>query len=134
MTSGRHATGERWVFSRYESRLDIRRDSLRVFFDGLVLEPDVDAVPARMGRFDVLLTAILTGPLVAEAAKTLVSRLSEAPVAREADLVMSAATLRDGGAVLRMAGTSVEQMAHTLRACLSFLPPMVGDDIWSRKW
>jgi urease accessory protein len=134
MTSGRHATGERWVFSRYESRLDIRRDSLRVFFDGLVLEPDVDAVHARMGRFDVLLTAILTGPLVAEAAKNLVSRLSEAPVAREADLVMSAATLRDGGAVLRMAGTSVEQMAHTLRACLSFLPPMVGDDIWSRKW
>ena len=66
MTSGRHAVGERWAFSRYESRFDIRRGSHRVFLDGLVLEPDVDAVVERMGRFDVLLTAIITGPLVRE--------------------------------------------------------------------
>ena len=39
MTSGRHAAGERWAFSRYESRLDIRRGSQRIFFDALVLEP-----------------------------------------------------------------------------------------------
>jgi urease accessory protein len=134
ITSGRHATGERWAFSRYESRFDIRRGTQLVFFDGLVLEPDIDAVVARMGRFDVLLTAIISGPLVAAAAADLVKRVSETPIARGADLVISSATLRDGGALLRMAGTSVEQMAHTLRNYLSFLSPLVGDDLWSRKW
>ena len=39
ITSGRHASGERWAFSRYESRFDIRRGPQRVFFDALVLEP-----------------------------------------------------------------------------------------------
>ena len=89
MTSGRHAAGERWAFSRYESRFDIRRGSHRVFVDGLVLEPNVDAVVERMGRFDVLLTAIITGPLVRSAAVDLVNRVSKASIVRGADLVMS---------------------------------------------
>lgn len=134
MTSGRHASGERWMFSRYESRFDIRRHSQRVFFDGLVLEPNIDAVAARMDRFEVLLTAIVSGPLVSGAAMDLVNRVSDAPILRGADLVISAATLRDGGALLRMAGVSVEQMAHTLRSHLGFLSPLIGDDLWNRKW
>ena len=62
------------------------------------------------------------------------TRLSQAPVDRQADLVVSASRLRDGGALLRMAGTSVEQMGHALRAHLAFLSPLTGDDLWSRKW
>ena len=134
MTSGRHATGERWAFSRYESRFDIRRGSQRVFLDGLVLEPNTGALVARMSRFDVLLTAIMSGPLVSESAMALVKHISNTPIVRDANLVLSTATLRDGGALLRMAGTSVEQMAHALRRHLSFLSPLVGDDLWSRKW
>ena len=134
MTSGRHAAGERWVFSRYESRFDIRRGLQRVFFDGLVLEPNTDAVAARMGRFDVYATIIVSGPLVAAAAAELVNEVSHSPVARGADLVIAAATLPDGGALLRMAGTSVEEMGGTLRRRLGFLSPLVGDDLWSRKW
>jgi len=134
MTSGRHATGERWEFSRYESRFDIRRGSRRVFFDALVLEPSADTILDRMGRFDVYGTAIVSGPLVAAAAAELVSEVSAAPVERGADLIVAAATLRDGGALLRMAGTSVEAMGHALRRRLAFLSPLVGDDLWSRKW
>ena len=134
MTSGRHASGERWAFSRYESRFDIRRGSQRVFFDGLVLEPSTDAIAARMGRFDVYVTAIVSGPLVAAAAADLVSEISHSPVARSADIVVAAATLPDGGTLLRMAGTSVEAMGGTLRRRLRFLSPLVGDDLWSRKW
>lgn len=134
MTSGRHASGERWMFSRYESRFDIRRGSQRVYFDGLVLEPGVDSVAARMGRFDVCLTAVVTGPLVAAAAKALLSAIAAVPVSRGADPVIAAAELRDGGALLRMAGTSVEAMAHTMRSRLAFLTPLIGDDLWSRKW
>jgi urease accessory protein len=140
ITSGRHATGERWAFSRYESRFDIRRGAQRIFFDALVLEPNLDSVAARMGRFEVLLTAVITGPLVAAAATDIVARVSQAPIpstrqgSLRAGLVMSAATLRDGGALLRMAGNSVEEMAHALGVHLAFLSPLAGDDLWSRKW
>jgi urease accessory protein len=134
MTSGRHAAGERWAFSRYESRFDIRRSAQRIFFDAVVLEPNIDSVAVRMGRFDVLLTAVITGPLVAAAAADIVNGLSQSPIAAGADLIVSAARLRDGGALLRMAGGSVEQMGRALRAHLAFLSPLVGDDFWSRKW
>ena len=134
ITSGRHAVGERWAFSRYESRFDIRRGAQRIFFDALVLEPNIDSVVSRMGRFDVLLTAVITGPLVAAAAMDIVARASQAPIRDDLGLVMSAARLRDGGALLRMAGSSVEQMGHALRAHLAFLSPLTGDDLWSRKW
>jgi urease accessory protein len=134
ITSGRHASGERWAFSRYESRLDISRGSERIFFDAIVLEPYIDPVVERMGRFNVLLTAVISGPLVAGVAANLVQRHSEAPIARGADLVLSAAKLRDGGALLRMAGTSVEQMGRALREHLAFLSPLTGDDLWRRKW
>ncbi len=66
MTSGRHAAGERWAFSRYESRLDITRDGRPSCFDAFVLEHDLDSIAERMGRFDVFLTAVITGPLVAD--------------------------------------------------------------------
>lgn len=134
ITSGRHASGERWAFSRYESRFDIRRGSQRVFFDALVLEPNIDSVVERMCRFDVLLTAVISGPLVAGAASDIVTRVSQASIDRQADLVVSASRLRDGGTLLRMAGNSVEQMGRALRAHLAFLPPLTGDDLWSRKW
>lgn len=134
ITSGRHAAGERWAFSRYESRFDIRRGAERIFFDALVLESNIDSVAERMGRFEVLVTAIITGPLVAGAAKDIVSGLSQAPIHSGADLLAAASRLRDGGALLRMAGTSLEQVGHALGSYLAFLSPLVGDDLWSRKW
>lgn len=134
ITSGRHAAGERWAFSRYESRFDIRRGSRRIFCDALVLEPNIDSVVERMCRFDVLLTAIISGPLVAGAAADILARLSQTSIDRQADLVVSASPLRDGGTLMRMAGISVEQMGRALRAHLAFLPPLTGDDLWSRKW
>ena len=35
---------------------------------------------------------------------------------------------------MRMAGVSVEQLGCTLRERFAFLSPLVGDDLWSRKW
>jgi urease accessory protein len=135
VTSGRHASGERWVFSRYESRIEIRRASRRVLFDAIVLDAAaVHSAADRMGRFEVLLTAVITGPLVSRAADHLVHDVSQAPIVRGADLVITAARLRDGGALLRMAGTSVEQVAGVLRTALAFLSDLTGDDLWSRKW
>ena len=137
MTSGRHAAGERWAFSRYESRLDIRRRRpTESFSDAVVLEPSLDSVADTHGP----LRRVPDGDRQRAARRRcaraeLVSEVSgSAPVARGADLVVPAATLRDGGALLRMAGASVEAAgAHAARP-LAFLSPLVGDDLWSRKW
>ena len=86
-----------------------------VFFDALVLERGSIRVAERMGRFDVLLTAVITGPLVRRRGDGLVDRRPQAPIARGADLIVSASRLRDGGTLLRMAGVSVEQVGRPAR-------------------
>lgn len=134
ITSGRHGSGERWAFARYESRIEITRGASRILHDGLVLEEAAGNIGERMGRFQVCLTAALTGPLVNDAAATLVTAASQLPIVRNCDLIESAVPLADGGALLRIAGVSVEQVAHRLREHLVFLLPLLGDDPWSRKW
>jgi urease accessory protein len=134
LTSGRHAAGERWAFSHYESRFDIRRDAQPIFFDALVLEPFLDSIALRMGHFDVIVTAIVTGPLVADAASSILRRTSQSAVGRLARVVMTAAPLRDGGVLIRMTGISVEDVGRALRDQLAFLSSLAGDDLWSRKW
>ena len=134
MTSGRHAAGERWAFTRYESRLDIRRDDKPVLFDGIVLERGLDSVSERMGRFDILLTAVLTGPLVAERVVAICQSISQQPVVMRPDAIVTAARLNDGGLLMRMAGMRVEDIAHAIREHLRFLSPLLGDDLWRRKW
>jgi urease accessory protein len=42
MTSGRHATGERWAFHHYSSRIDIRRAGRRVLYDMLRLDAETE--------------------------------------------------------------------------------------------
>jgi urease accessory protein len=134
MTSGRHESGERWAFSRYESHFAVIREKRQILNDAVVLERDLDSVAARMGAFDVLVTAVLTGPLVAAAGESVRRHAAQCPITRHADLILSAAPLPDGGTLLRMAGRSVEQIGRALRTHFSFLSPLLGDDPWSRKW
>ncbi len=139
MTSGRHQAGERWAFSRYESRLTISREARPVFHDAFVLEPDLDSIVERMGRFEVLLTAVLMGPLVGDAASLILHEASQSSIIKDADLIASASRLGgsglgDSGALVRIAGVSVEQVGRVLREYLKFLSPLLGDDPWRRKW
>lgn len=139
MTSGRHQAGERWAFSRYESRLAISRDGRPIFYDAFVLEPDLDSIVERMGRFEVVLTAVLMGPLIRHAADLILEEVSRAPVVKNSDFIASASKFGgsgpgDSGALLRIAGVSAEQVGRALRGYLTFLSPLLGDDPWSRKW
>jgi urease accessory protein len=133
-SSGRHASGERWAFKRYETRFHVKREGEPIAFDGVVLERNLDTVAERMTRFDVFVTAIVTGPLVSADAAALLARIGQTAVVRDSNLVMSASTLRDGGTLLRMAGADAEETGRVLRKQLAFLPALLGDDPWSRKW
>jgi urease accessory protein len=105
-----------------------------MLYDGLTLQHETDTIADRMGRFDVWASCVITGPRVAEAAAAIVDRVARLPVHAHGDMIESACALAGGGAMLRMAGSNVEQVARHLRSQLHFLQPLLGDDPWSRKW
>jgi urease accessory protein len=133
MTSGRRESGERWAFQHYASRLLVARAGSPIVHDALSLRPADGALAARMGRFDVLAVAVLAGPAVREGADAAIANVAGAAFTRRADLIASASPI-PGGAILRLAGRSIEAVGRAIRAQLAFVPALVGDDPWSRKW
>jgi urease accessory protein len=134
MTSGRHAIGERWAFRHYSSRIDVRRADQRLVYDHLILDAGDGSIAERLGPFDVCLTALVTGPQLSSAAAAIVHAGSLQPIEKRSSLVVSAFRLGDGGALLRISGTGVEQVGGALRERLRFLLDWLGDDPWTRKW
>jgi urease accessory protein len=133
MTSGRRASGERWQFDHYESRVDVRRGGRLALLDALTLTPDAGDLPRRMGRFDTLCMVALIGPSLEAAAARVVSQVAALAVRRRASVVVAASPI-DGGCVMKLAASSAEDVARTVRQYLDFLPALLGDDPWARKW
>lgn len=134
MTAGRRACGERWRFDRYASRLTVHQYGRLRLLDSTLLDASEGDLPARMGRFETLCLVVLAGDRLTGAATSLLERCAAGPVAVRADLLRSAAPLPGGGCAVRLAATSVEAVAHGVRDLLAFLPPMLGDNPWLRKW
>jgi len=137
MTAGRISFGERWRFTSYASRTWIRRDDRVILHDATLLADHGDAPDAlaqRLGRFNCLAWAVAIGPALRSAAAALAGCLDGTPVTRRADLLFSAAPLEDDGVLLRVAGTSAQQVGAVLRQHLNFLPSLLGDDPWSAKF
>ena len=134
VSSGRHASGERWAFDEYHGQITVRLDGLLLVHDALALRAADGNLRARLGRFDVLAVVVLAGTTLAGAASSLVATASAAPLPRRADQLVAATALRDCGCVVRVAGTSVERVGRTIREFLGFLPALLGDDPWIRKW
>ena len=86
-----------------------------------------------MGRFNCETMLLLIGESLEQAAKQLLESVSAQPVLRRAPLVSSASPIRNG-AMLRVAGESVEEVGRELHRHLAFLSVMLGDDPWARKW
>jgi len=135
MTSGRWASGERWAFREYHAQLSVRVEGTLLVHDVLALHggaSDGDGdLAARMGRFEVIGIAVVMN---IDAAAAIVSQVGARPVVRRADQLLAATALGDRGCVIRIAGLSVEQVGRTLRELLAFVPALLGDDPWSRKW
>ena len=134
LSSGRRAAGERWAFDHYSSRTTVRIDGRLVFYDGLALDSTDGDLADRMGRFDVLATVLIVGTPVATAADAILADVHLEPLVRRAEVLTAAARVSNQGIVLRLAGASVEQIGRIIRRHLAFVPALLGDDPWSRKW
>jgi urease accessory protein len=134
MSSGRHAAGERWAFDEYHGQIAVRVEGRLLVHDALALRAADGNLGTRLGRFNVLAVAVLAGTTLAAAASALVATVSVTPLPRRADQLVAATPLRDCGCVVRFAGTSVERVGRMIREFLGFLPALLGDDPWIRKW
>ena len=134
LSSGRRASGERWQFLEYVSRLTVCYDGRRILLDALRLSPSEGDLAARMGRFDVISTVVIAGPRWRDAAGRAMAAIAERSVERRPDLLLAAAPLKEAGCLLRVAGRSVEQVSAVIRGYLSCMPSLLNDDPWARKW
>ena len=135
LTSGRRARGERWAFRSYTSCADVLIDGKLVFRDALRLDESDGALddPHRMGLCDCFATALLVGPRFTTSAAAILSWASSQPVAAGSSLFFAVSPLRDG-LVLRVAGPSTESVGKWIRNQMIFIPRLLGDDPWARKW
>ena len=134
VSSGRRTSGERWEFEEYVSRTIVRHHGRLVLHDATALRSSDSDLATRFGRFDVLALAVIAGEAVQGDAAAIVESLRQQPVASRPEMLMSAAPLGESGCVVRVAGRSVEQVGRHLRQLLGFVPALLGDDPWARKW
>jgi urease accessory protein len=134
MTSGRLGHGERWAFDAYASATTIRVDGRLVIHDAVRLSRDDGELAARLGRFEVLALIAVAGEPLAAQASALVAAVGAIAPARRQTVVVSAGATAGHGCVVRLAGTGVEAVRHAVRDLLAFVPALLGDDPWARKW
>jgi urease accessory protein len=134
-SSGRVARDERWDFDHFQSRNDVFIAGERVFVDSILLSPDDGSLTTqhRAGHFNCFAMLLLIGPPMQEAAQRLLQEISARLVERGGKLVCSASPVRDG-ALLRIAGESVEQVGREPQRHLQCLSSLLGDNPWARKW
>jgi urease accessory protein len=130
-TSGRHASGERWAFDEYRSRMAVYRDGRLAWYDAVSLDAEDGPIGPRMGRYEVFAVIAIAGPRLEEDVR---QALAFADTFAGNEVVVSASPLAGGGGILRIAGPSVEAVGHVIRRCLAFVPDRLGDDPWARRW
>jgi urease accessory protein len=139
LTSGRRESGERWSFAQYTNRLLVRLGGTLIVHEAMSLRREDGDLGERLGRFDVLAIVLTMGAPLLPFAGSMVEALENEPVRRRPTQLSVATSLthRDlgtVGCVVRIAGQSVESVGRTIRTALSFVPALLGDDPWARKW
>ena len=82
VSSGRHASGERWAFDEYVASLRARVEGRLVLHDALALRGDDGDLRDRLGRFDVLAVLLILGTRLREHAADAAARVAEMPLTR----------------------------------------------------
>jgi urease accessory protein len=134
LTAGRAACGERWAFESFRSRNHVFLEGEPILADSLQLDDAQGpmALNSRMGRFNCLALVALIGEPLAGAAAQLLADVAAQPLTRRASLIASASPIRQG-ALLRVAGEQVEDVAREIRRHLAFLGGLLGECPWERK-
>jgi urease accessory protein len=134
-SAGRSACGERWEFTRYESRNEVWIGDERVFTDALRLSAEDGLMPGdhRLGRYNCFAMVTLLGVPLAETSARLLKAAAASPVVARPSLLSGASPLPHGS-IFRFAGERTEDVGREIHQLLSFLPSLLDGDPLSRKW
>jgi urease accessory protein len=135
MSAGRTARGERWSFQRYFSRNEIERGGRTLLVDPLLLDQEDGALDSRFrgGRFNCFATIVVLGKSVEPNAKEILDWASSQRIEPGASLMFAASPLHEG-VLLRLAGTSVEEVSRAIQERLGFVRELLDGNPWERKW
>jgi urease accessory protein len=135
LSAGRTARGERWNFRRYLSRNEVEREGKKLLIDALSLDSHAGALDSKFrgGRFNCLATVALFGPNLAAFAKEILGWCNAQTISPKGSLVFAASSVQEG-ALLRFAGTSVEEVGRAIRERLGFVGKLLNGNPWERKW
>ena len=134
MTSGRRARGERWAFRDYRSRLSIDHAGQLICHDAVTLSSTDMPLSERFGHFDVWATVAIVGERLRDDWTQALEMIAGRPLVPRADCLVAGAALGDVGVLARVAGRSVEDVGHAVQRILTFVPRLLGDNPWARKW
>ncbi|HUS34312.1 MAG TPA: urease accessory protein UreD [Verrucomicrobiae bacterium] len=134
-SSGRAARDERWSFSEYSSRNEIRVNNRLIFLDSIRLDAadDLIALGERFGRINCVATAVILGTELEKYATEGAKEVAASPISKRADILETASAI-PGGCVFRFAGVSVEAVARRLISRIDFVSSLLGDNPFQRKW
>jgi urease accessory protein len=127
-TSGRAAYGERWAFTRLESRIHVTRGKKPVVRDAIVLDGRHGAIDGRFGVFDAFATVLALGPQAASVVGSLLEPAGASPLYAPSRLSTEA------GAIVRILGDRSEAVTATLRSRLDALVDLCGIDPYASRW
>ena len=135
LTSGRRARSECWDFSRYLSHIRVDYGGDCVFLDSLLLDPsDGDLKsPFRLGHFHCMALLLMVGPFCKQQSTAIIEEISHLPVEPGSSLIQAASEI-SCGMILRILGTTTEQVGRILQHRLEFVSGRIGNGPWSRKW
>ena len=135
LCSGRTERGERWDFTRYSSRTEIRVGGRLVVLDSIHLsaEDGIIGDAMRVGPYRCFATLTIVGDALRSASDLVIQHFVGAGVLIRPALFCIASPVQ-GGVLLRIAGLSHEEVARALQEHLQFLSGLLGDHPWSRKW
>jgi len=119
LSCGRAARGERWAFSRFESRTEIVVHGELVAHDALVLDASEQDIGRAMGRFDAFATVLIVN--------------AELGAPMQGDVVWAPCP-RAWGTCVRAAAPSTAALSSFLRELLAPVRDSLGDDPFARKW
>lgn len=134
MTSGRPARGERWAFTRYESRNEIHYGGRPWLLDNLRLDGEAGPLAGvqRLGRFECLALVAIVGGRLRKEAHRWAQEIAGRPLERRASTLAAATPLADGS-VLRFAAMDIQALTREIHAGLRFLADWLGGEPWDRR-
>ena len=134
LSSGRRESGERWAFDTWVSQTEVRLCGQLIIHDTQALRASDGALAERLGQYDVIAAVLVLGAPLKKQATRILDRVSLQQIGQRGQTLIAASAIREHGCMLRVAGRSVEEVWQSLMDHLSFLPSLLGDNPWARKW